>query len=118
MKISLATSAPSQIETECLAVTVIDTGDKKPAPGVLSSDPANTTALVNLGAIYGAAGRTSEAAALWQRALETNPALESAALNLSRVLPRAGARAVVERYLSFNPGSKAARERLESLARP
>lgn len=85
---------------------------------VLSSDPANTTALVNLGAIYGAAGRGSEAAALWKRALETNPALEGAALNLSRVLPRADARSVVERYLGFNPGSKAARERLEELARP
>src|SRR5438445_11610712 len=48
MKISLATSAPSQIETECLAVTVIDTGDKKPAPGVLSSDPAVVAAAADL----------------------------------------------------------------------
>jgi hypothetical protein len=85
---------------------------------VLSSDPANTTALVNLGALYGAAGRTSDAAALWKRALETNPALEGAALNLSRVLPRAEARAVLERYLSFNPGSAAVRKRLEELPRP
>src|SRR6059058_3252667 len=48
MKISLATSAPSQLETECLAVTVIDTGDKKPAPGVLSSDPAVVAAAADL----------------------------------------------------------------------
>jgi leucyl aminopeptidase len=48
MKISLATSASSQLETECLAVTVIDTGDKKPAPGVLSSDPAVVAAAADL----------------------------------------------------------------------
>jgi leucyl aminopeptidase len=48
MKISLATSAPSQLETECLAVTVIDTGDKKPEPGVLSSDPAIVAAAADL----------------------------------------------------------------------
>src|SRR5438270_3560983 len=48
MKISLATSAPAQLETECLAVTVIDTGDKKPAPGVLSSDPAVVAAAADL----------------------------------------------------------------------
>jgi hypothetical protein len=82
---------------------------------VLTSEPANTTALVNLGALDGQAGRTREAAALWQRALETNPALEGAALNLSRVLPPADARAALERYLSFNPGSKAVRARLAEL---
>src|SRR5437588_5490426 len=48
MKISLATSTPSQLETECLAVTVIDTGDKTPAPGVLSSDPAVVAAAADL----------------------------------------------------------------------
>src|SRR5256885_2726426 len=48
MKILLNTSSPSQLETECLAVTVIDTGDKKPAPGVLSSDPAVVAAAADL----------------------------------------------------------------------
>src|SRR3954467_13689323 len=48
MKILLNTSAPSQLETECLAVTVIDTGDKKPAPGVLSSDNAVVAAAADL----------------------------------------------------------------------
>jgi leucyl aminopeptidase len=48
MKISLATSAPSQLETECLVVTVIDTGDKKPAPGVLSTDSAVVAAAADL----------------------------------------------------------------------
>src|SRR3954462_2040505 len=48
MKILLNTSAPSQLETECLAVTVIDTGDKKPAPGVLSTDAAVVAAAADL----------------------------------------------------------------------
>ncbi len=48
MKISLATSSPSQLETECLVVTVIDTGDKKPAPGILSSDTAVVAAAADL----------------------------------------------------------------------
>jgi leucyl aminopeptidase len=48
MKIALNTSTPSQLETECLAVTVIDTGDKKSAPGVLSSDPAVAAAAADL----------------------------------------------------------------------
>src|SRR5437868_8659533 len=48
MKILLNTSAPSQLETECLVVTVIDTGDKKPAPGVLSTDSAVVAAAADL----------------------------------------------------------------------
>jgi leucyl aminopeptidase len=48
MKIVLNPSAPSQLETECLVVTVIDTGDQKPAPGVLSSDPAVVSAAADL----------------------------------------------------------------------
>src|SRR4051794_21288478 len=48
MKIVLNTNSPSQLETECLAVTVIDTGDKKPAPGVLSSDNAVVAAAADL----------------------------------------------------------------------
>src|SRR3954464_7234198 len=48
MKIVLNTNSPSQLATECLAVTVIDTGDKKPAPGVLSSDPAVVAAAADL----------------------------------------------------------------------
>jgi hypothetical protein len=84
---------------------------------VLESDAANTTALVNLGAIYAEAGRPVEAASLWKRALQTNPALEGATLNLSRVLPPAEARDALERYLGFNPGSSAVRARLAELRR-
>jgi len=65
--------------------------------------------------IYGQAGLARDAARMWQRALDTNPAIEAAALNLSQVLPAAEARAVLERYLQFNPGSKAARARLSAL---
>ena len=52
---------------------------------------------------------------LWQRALETNPAIEAAALNLCKVLQPAEARVVLERYLAFNPGSRAVRARLSAL---
>lgn len=84
----------------------------------LRQQPANTTALVNLGVLYAQAGRPEEAAELWQRALETNPAIEGVALNLSKVLPLDKARAALERYLTFNPGSSAARARLAELAQP
>lgn len=84
----------------------------------LRNDAANSTALVNLGALDASAGRVADAAALWKRALETNPAIEGAALNLSQVLPAADARAVLERYLAFNPGSTAVRERLAHLGKP
>ena len=64
MKISLATSTPSQLETECLAVTVIDTGDKKPAPGVLSSDTAVVAAAADLIASGEVTGKIFETALL------------------------------------------------------
>jgi tetratricopeptide (TPR) repeat protein len=83
--------------------------------GVLRDDPANSVALVNLGTLHAQAGRTQEAVKLWERALETNPALEGAALNLSQVLPSIDGRAVLERYLSFNPGSTVVRARLAVL---
>jgi leucyl aminopeptidase len=40
MKIAIATSLPSTIETELLVILVADNGDKTPAPELLSSDPA------------------------------------------------------------------------------
>src|SRR5512133_2164766 len=40
MKIALSTTAPSQIDTECLVVTVLDKGEKDPVPEVQSSDAA------------------------------------------------------------------------------
>jgi tetratricopeptide (TPR) repeat protein len=73
---------------------------------------------VNLGAIYGAAGRTDEAAKLWERALAANPAIEQAALNLSQIRPVGEARRILNQYLELNPASPAARARLATLNRP
>jgi tetratricopeptide (TPR) repeat protein len=92
---------------------------RKPAQekyeAVLREDRANPVALVNLGVLYAQAGRTEDAARMWKRALETNPAIEGAALNLARVRPPAEGRAILEKYLRFNPGSAAARAALDAL---
>src|SRR5271167_3900219 len=41
MNTNLSSSAPSQLETDCLVVVVLDRGDKdKPAPSVESADAA------------------------------------------------------------------------------
>jgi hypothetical protein len=82
---------------------------------VLRSNPAESVALVNLGALYAEAGRTAEAGRLWERALVTNPGLEAAVLNLSGIRPAAAAREILSRYLDLNPGSAAARSRLAGL---
>jgi tetratricopeptide (TPR) repeat protein len=84
----------------------------------LRMDPHQPAALVNLGVLYARAGRTADAAKLWQRALETNPALEQPVLNLAQILPPAEARAVIERYLQFNPGSVAVRKLIPTTAPP
>jgi hypothetical protein len=82
---------------------------------VLKANPYETSALVNLGAIYAGAGRTEEAAGLWERALETNPAVEAAALNLAQIRPPAAAKVILKRYLEFNPSSVSARSRLAKI---
>ena len=79
---------------------------------VLRERPGETAALVNLGALYGGVGRLDDAARLWRRALEANPAIEEAALNLSRVVPAAEAVEIVRKYLALNPASPAAKARL------
>ncbi|MCU1326279.1 MAG: tetratricopeptide repeat protein [Bryobacterales bacterium] len=82
---------------------------------VLRTEPSNTTALVNLGVIHASAGKTADAAALWRRALEANPAIEGASLNLAKISPPTEARVILRRYLTFDPGSVAVRSALESL---
>jgi tetratricopeptide (TPR) repeat protein len=102
-----------------LRLATLDRDPRKSAvlyQAVLRLQPANATALANLGVIYAQAGRQEEAAELWQRSLDANPAIEGVALNLSQVLPVAKARAALERYLEFNPGSTAVRARLAALA--
>jgi tetratricopeptide (TPR) repeat protein len=78
----------------------------------LRLSPSDTIALVNLGALYAGSGRTAEATLLWARALETNPAIEEAALNLAQVLPPSEAQAVLKRYLAVDPASTAVIARL------
>ncbi len=79
---------------------------------VLKEHPGEPAALVNLGGLYAAAGRTKEAAALWTRALEANPAIEEAVLNLSQVLSTPQAQELLKKYLVINPASVEARSRL------
>jgi hypothetical protein len=82
---------------------------------VLKTNPGDTSALVNLGVLEGAAGNLKEAAALWDRALAANPGIEEAVLNLAQILPAAEARLRLREYLEFNPASSRVRERLAKL---
>jgi hypothetical protein len=81
----------------------------------LQEDPSNPVALVNLGALYAQTGKLGDSAQVWERALDVNPAIEAAALNLARIRAATEARAVLERYLMFNPGSSSARSALRAL---
>ena len=49
---------------------------------------------------------------MWERALEANPALEEAVLNLAQIRPAGEARIILQRYLELNPVSRKARARL------
>ena len=80
---------------------------------VLRDHPYETSALVNLGAIYARLGRLREAGLLWERALAANPGIEEAVLNLSQIRAPAEARSILGRYLQLNPGSRVARMRRE-----
>ncbi len=82
---------------------------------VLREQPSNTVALVNLGALYGSAGRLEDAAKLWRRALETNSAIEEAALNLSQIVSANEAEVILKNYLDVNPGARAVRTRLSDV---
>ena len=82
---------------------------------VLKDKPGETSALVNLGAIYASAGRIDEAAILWERALAANPGIEQAVLNLSQIRPAAAAEIILKRYLELNPASPAVLSRLAAI---
>ncbi len=82
---------------------------------VLRTNPGETAALVNLGALAAAAGRTEEAAAFWKRALAANPGIEEAALNLAQIMPASEAIVALQKYLEVNPVSSRARTRLAEL---
>ncbi|MES1257733.1 MAG: cytochrome c3 family protein, partial [Acidobacteriota bacterium] len=82
---------------------------------VLRDRPGETAALVNLGTLYATAGRTAEAAALWERALAANPALEEAVLNLAQIRSAPEAEGLLRRYLELNPASRAAAAQLAAI---
>ena len=71
MKISLSSSAPSQIETECLVVAVVDTAEKsengghdKPVPQLLTDDQAVLVAAADLIASGEVTGKAMESTLL------------------------------------------------------
>lgn len=82
---------------------------------VLRDHPGETAALVNLGALYGQAGRKEEAGRLWERALEANPAIEAAVLNLALIRSPEDSRVILKRYLEVNPASRKVRARLAEI---
>ena len=83
---------------------------------VLRENPYEPAALVNLGTYLAQAGRFTEAGQFWERALRTNPALEEAVLNLAQVRPPKEARALLLRYLEFNPVSRKAQAAIAKIA--
>ncbi len=101
-----------------LRLAVLETNPNRAAAlyeSVLKDRPSETSALVNLGGIFATAGRVDEAGKLWERALEANPAIEEAALNLAQIRTPAEAMAILQRYLALNPASPAARNRLAGI---
>ena len=83
---------------------------------VLRENSHQAVALVNLGSLYAQMGQTEKAASLWGRALETNPGIEQAALNLAQVSAPEQAQTILRRYLEFNPDSYAARAQLKRIS--
>ena len=82
---------------------------------VLKEHPGEPVALVNLGSLHAAAGRTKDAARLWSSALAANPAIEEAVLNLSLIVPVSDAKILLRRYLAINPVSTNVRSRLHAV---
>ena len=100
-----------------LAALERDTGKAQALyESVLKVNPSNPVALVNLGSLYARSGRVDDAAKLWRRALDANPGIEEAALNLAQIGTPSEARTILTRYLEFNPGSKIARARLHEIS--
>jgi leucyl aminopeptidase len=71
MKITLSTSAPSQLDTECLVIAVADTAEKsengpndKPKPALLTEDAAITAAAADLIASGEVTGKAMESTLL------------------------------------------------------
>ncbi|MEX2263018.1 MAG: tetratricopeptide repeat protein [Bryobacteraceae bacterium] len=88
---------------------------------IVAADPASVVPAVNLGTCLAKQGRIQESIRLWKGALQRNPALESARLNLAVALYREGdlpgARATLNEALVFNPASRRIRELLQEMSR-
>lgn len=86
---------------------------------VLTLDPSNTTASVNLGNLLMKSGDGEAARRLWSAALERNPGLTAARLNLGIAQYRSGQRdeaiATLRKALEFEPNLEPARRLLSEL---
>jgi tetratricopeptide (TPR) repeat protein len=71
---------------------------------VLRNDPNSLPALVNLGNVYGSAGRLNEAIVLWRRALKRSPCLPEALANLATALEATRDRASIEALRKVQAG--------------
>lgn len=83
---------------------------------VLKQNPYEPAALVNFGTHLARQGRTGEAGQLWERALDVNPGLEEAVLNLSQIRPAKVSQVLLRRYLEVNPVSLKVRKRLAEIS--
>lgn len=85
----------------------------------LRLEPANATAMANLGIYRMQAGRAREALALWTRVFEKNPGMLAVGLNLALGHAETGdkdaATATLRRVLRFHPDSAQARDLLGKL---
>jgi len=85
----------------------------------LALDPHEIVALVNLGVLYANQQKPSQAMKLWHQALESNPGLTEASIDLALELAATGnrpeARRVIQEALRYDPDSDMAQQVLHKL---
>ena len=85
---------------------------------VQQTDPSQTEALVNLGAIYAKRGRYTDAGRVWNEAVKRSPGLEAACVKLATLHlateRKTESRATAQSCLEFHPDSPALREILSA----
>ena len=86
---------------------------------LVALEPGHPAAAVNLGIYKSKRGQTAAAIALWQAALERNPAMTGARMNLAVALWRGGQRepavAALRQLLRFEPDHEPAIRLLREL---
>ncbi len=86
---------------------------------ILTLDPTHPAAAINLGTALIRQGKSTEAIALWLRALATNPGLIGARLNLAVAQFQSGnhpaARKSLEQVLDYEPNHPTARQMLNQI---